>query len=99
MNKQEKNPLRLEYLLLFMGKYSLLQWNEEGLEKRSAKRFMIHPEWNQYRNDYNGDIALVQTDSPVQYSKSIRPICLWNVGPDLSRVVGQTGIVAGWGNF
>lgn len=36
-------------------------------------------------------------DKPVKYSKFIRPICLWNGAPEITKVVGQVGIVAGWG--
>lgn len=46
---------------------------------------------------YDGDIALIQMDKPVRYSKFIRPICLWTGAADLTKVVGQTGIIAGWG--
>ena len=36
-------------------------------------------------------------DKPVRYSQFIRPICLWNRSPEISKVVGDIGVIAGWG--
>lgn len=85
--------------LLFIGKHNLIQWNEEGFEKKGAKAFKIHPDWNPNDIKYDADLALIEMDSSVKYSKFIRPICLWNLSssPDITAVVGQVGIVAGWG--
>lgn len=83
--------------LLFIGKHNLIEWNEEGFEKKGAKSFKIHPEWDVSDTKYDADIALIEMDSAVKYSKFIRPICLWNGSTELSMVVGQEGIVVGWG--
>lgn len=99
--------------LLFIGKHNLVQWNEEGYEKRGALKFKVrkvsikncykkllskvHPDWNPKDQKYDGDLALIQLDKPVKYSKFIRPICLWNGAAEIAKVVGQNGIVAGWG--
>lgn len=84
--------------LLFIGKHNLIQWNEEGFEKRGAELFKVHPDWNPDDIKYDADIALIKMDSPVKYTKFIRPICLWSGPEDITKVVGQVGIVAGWGN-
>lgn len=57
----------------------------------------MHPDWKPQEQSYDGDAALIQMDKPVKYSKFIRPICLWNGMPDITKVVGQVGIIAGWG--
>lgn len=83
--------------LLFIGKHNLIQWNEEGFEKKGAKNFKIHPDWNPNDIKYDADIALIEMESAVPYSKFIRPICLWSGPSEINQIVGQTGIVAGWG--
>jgi secreted trypsin-like serine protease len=83
--------------LFFIGKHNLIEWNEDGFEKKGAKSFKIHPDWQPHETSYDGDIALAELDSPVKYSKFIRPICLWSGSDELTKVIGQVGIVAGWG--
>jgi hypothetical protein len=78
--------------LLFIGKHNLVEWNEEGYEKKGAKAFKVHPDWKTTDTKYDADIALIELESPVPYSKFIRPICLWDGSEDLNQVVGQTGI-------
>jgi hypothetical protein len=85
--------------LLFIGKHNLIQWNEEGFEKRGAEFFKVHPDWSPSDLKYDADIALIKMDTPVKYTKFIRPICLWNGPEDIAQVVGQVGIVAGWGEY
>lgn len=96
-DKGRATPMETQDALLFIGKHNLIQWNEEGFEKKGAKAFKVHPDWNQADIKYDADIALILMDSPVAYSKFIRPICLWNGVPEISQIVGQNGIVAGWG--
>lgn len=57
----------------------------------------MHPDWNPQVQSYDADIALIQMDKPVKYSKFIRPICLWGGQAEIQKVVGQVGIIAGWG--
>lgn len=92
-------PLSTQNALLFVGKHNLIHWNEEGFEKKGAKSFKIHPDWNPNDAKYDADLALIEMESAVKYSKFIRPVCLWNGQVDVARVVGQTGIVAGWGKI
>lgn len=89
--------MQTQNALLFIGKHNLIQWNEEGYEKRGAELFKVHPDWNPNDNKYDADIALIKMEQAVRYSKYIRPICLWNGPEDINSVVGQVGIVAGWG--
>ncbi|XP_070492215.1 serine protease gd-like [Chironomus tepperi] len=93
----ETAQLNPQDALLFIGKHNLIQWNEEGYEKRGALAFKVHPDWTPSDQKYDSDLALIQMDKPVKYSKFIRPICLWSGPPEITKVVGQVGIVAGWG--
>ncbi|CAG5047640.1 unnamed protein product [Parnassius apollo] len=44
------------------------------------------------------DIALFTLEQSVQFNNNIKPACLWGGNPDLNRIVGQTGVVTGWGD-
>ncbi|KAK7604020.1 hypothetical protein V9T40_004293 [Parthenolecanium corni] len=45
-------------------------------------------------NSYNHDIALLKLRKPVNFSKTVRPVCL---PPEELDPAGLTGIVVGWG--
>jgi hypothetical protein len=89
--------LQTKNALLFIGKHNLIEWNEDGFEKKGAKNFKVHSDWNPNDIKYDADIALIEMDSAVKYSKFIRPICLWNGAPEIAQIVNQVGIVVGWG--
>ncbi|KFQ09325.1 Suppressor of tumorigenicity 14 protein, partial [Leptosomus discolor] len=70
---------------------------------RSIKRIIVHPQYDQSISDY--DIALLEMEMPVFFSKLVQPICL----PSTSRVFvygtvcygtvcyGTVCYVTGWG--
>lgn len=91
-DKGKTEPLQTQDALLFIGKHNLIQWNEEGYEKKGVKTFKVHPEWDPTDIKYDADISLIEMESPVRYSKFIRPICLWNGPDEIAKVVGQAGI-------
>ncbi|XP_046737891.1 uncharacterized protein LOC124406501 [Diprion similis] len=45
-------------------------------------------------NSYNHDVALLRLRRPVKFTKTVRPICLPNLGSDPA---GKLGTVVGWG--
>ena len=96
-DKGREQPMPTQNALLFIGKHNLIQWNEEGFEKKGAKSFRVHPDWKPDDVKYDADLALIEMDSPVKYTKFIRPICLWSGPSEIEKVVGQVGIVVGWG--
>ena len=60
---------------------------------RTAKNVVIYPGYNLQDLSTN-DIALIQLDSPVQFTKYITPVCIggnWDLG-------GRDLTVIGWGN-
>ena len=69
--------------------------DELGFEKRGVRKFFVHPDWKPFDVSYDADIAIIAMDSPVEYSKYIRPICVWTFSKHLHEVVGQQGSFAG----
>ncbi|XP_056236072.1 suppressor of tumorigenicity 14 protein homolog isoform X2 [Seriola aureovittata] len=69
------------------------QYKHDGVERRSLKRIISHPDYNQMTFDY--DIALLELSEPLQFTNTIQPICL----PSPSHVfpAGMACWVTGWG--
>lgn len=61
---------------------------------KRVKRVVRHRSFDP-RTLYN-DIALLTLESPVQYSRSVRPICLPSINKAYS---GTWGVVSGWGSL
>lgn len=61
---------------------------------KRVKRVVRHRSFDP-RTLYN-DIALLTLESPIQYSRSVRPICLPTAAKNYG---GQYGMVAGWGSL
>ncbi|XP_026149232.1 suppressor of tumorigenicity 14 protein homolog isoform X3 [Mastacembelus armatus] len=69
------------------------QFKQDGVERRTLKRIITHPDYNQMTYDY--DIALLELNEPLKFSNTIQPICL----PSSSHVFpsGMSCWVTGWG--
>lgn len=69
------------------------QYKQDGVERRSLKRIISHPDYNQMTFDY--DIALLELSEPLKLTNTIQPICL----PDSTHMfpAGMSCWVTGWG--
>ncbi|TNN02445.1 hypothetical protein fugu_009932 [Takifugu bimaculatus] len=69
------------------------QYKQDGVEQRSVKRIISHPDYNQMTYDY--DVALLELSEPLEFTNTIQPICL----PDSSHMfpAGMFCWVTGWG--
>lgn len=69
------------------------QFKYDGVQRRSIRRIVPHPDYNQMTFDY--DIALLELSEPLEFSNTIQPICL----PSSSHVfpAGTSCWVTGWG--
>uniref|UniRef100_A0A8C0Y6F8 ST14 transmembrane serine protease matriptase a n=2 Tax=Cyprinus carpio TaxID=7962 RepID=A0A8C0Y6F8_CYPCA len=69
------------------------QKEKQQATKRLLKQIIPHKNYNSYT--YDNDIALMELDSPVTFSATIRPICL----PSATDVfpAGETVTITGWG--
>ncbi|XP_041651915.1 ST14 transmembrane serine protease matriptase a [Cheilinus undulatus] len=61
--------------------------------RRSLKRIISHPNYNAYT--FDNDIALMELDSPINYSEHIQPICLPAAQHDFQT--GSNVWITGWG--
>ncbi|KAK7160805.1 hypothetical protein R3I93_008467 [Phoxinus phoxinus] len=69
------------------------QKDKQTATKRFLKQIIPHPSYNPYT--YDNDIALMELDSAVTYSDTIRPICLPS-GTDVYNS-SDSVIITGWG--
>ncbi|XP_042346441.1 suppressor of tumorigenicity 14 protein [Plectropomus leopardus] len=69
------------------------QYKHDGVQRRTLKRIISHPDYNQMTFDY--DIALLELSEPLEFTNTIQPICL----PAPSHVfpAGMSCWVTGWG--
>ncbi|KAM5222732.1 suppressor of tumorigenicity 14 protein [Hipposideros larvatus] len=78
----------------FLGLHDQSKRSASGVQERKLKRIISHPNFNDFTYDY--DIALLELEEPVEYSSTVRPICL----PDTSHSFppGKAIWVTGWGH-
>uniref|UniRef100_A0A3B3ZWP3 Uncharacterized protein n=1 Tax=Periophthalmus magnuspinnatus TaxID=409849 RepID=A0A3B3ZWP3_9GOBI len=60
---------------------------------KSVSKIVSHENYNSHTND--NDIALLKLSSPLTFSSRVKPVCLPNVGVDLSAE--RQAWVTGWG--
>lgn len=70
--------------------------------RREVIKYTIHPDYQLRRDDESAggadsDLAVLTLNKRVEYTDMIRPICLWSGPIKLDYVVGETGVVVGWG--
>ncbi|KAJ6656062.1 hypothetical protein lerEdw1_004468 [Lerista edwardsae] len=77
----------------FMGLHDQRDLGNSRVQRRGVKRIVTHPNFNDYTYDY--DIAVVELDSRVTYTKEIQPICLPEATHEFPA--GKDIWVTGWG--
>ncbi|XP_066495489.1 suppressor of tumorigenicity 14 protein [Tiliqua scincoides] len=77
----------------FLGLHDQRELSDSKVQRRNVKRIIAHPSFNDYTYDY--DIAVLELDNPVSFTKEIQPVCL----PDASHEfpAGKEIWVTGWG--
>lgn len=80
-------------LTVRLGDHNIRQENEVKHVEKRIKRVVRHRGFDS-RTLYN-DVAVLTMDSPVQFSRTVRPICL----PSGGVHNGKTGTVIGWGSL
>ncbi|XP_069683971.1 serine protease gd-like [Periplaneta americana] len=83
-------------LVVYLGRYDLRNRKEEGSQEKEVKKVFVNPSFN--TTNLEADIALLILSSTVEYTLYVRPACIWNQrNTDLSQIIGNEGVVVGWG--
>ncbi|KAJ8711114.1 hypothetical protein PYW07_008356 [Mythimna separata] len=83
-------------IVVKLGVHSLNDWADDLIVIRKLIEATIHEEFNP--NTLQNDILILTLNQRVNFNRYIRPACLWSGDTELSRIVGDTGVVAGWGD-
>lgn len=74
-----------------MGKHNIKTWAVRSVI-RDVKTVYVHPDFNA---PGDADLAILNMYQPVEFSFTVRPICLWSEDDRLDLVVRSEGTVAG----
>lgn len=96
INTSTKNYLPHE-VLLWLGRYSLIDWSEVGAISSAVAQIIIHSDYKRQRESYDADIAVLVMEKYVEFNEYIRPVCLWSGSSSIQHVEGLKGTVVGWG--
>ncbi|CAK1541737.1 unnamed protein product [Leptosia nina] len=70
-------------------------WGDDITVTRKLSSAFIHESYN--ASNLANDILVMTLERSVNFNSNIKPACLWSGNTELSRIVGTTGVVAGWG--
>jgi len=84
-------------MLASLGRYRLKNWNEAGSLNREIASYTLHPDYNHQSANGDSDLAILTLRTPVEFSPSIKPICMWYDSIDLQSIVNKMGYIVGWG--
>lgn len=95
-NKGDKETRKVQEVKIRLGAYDLTNDFESGSVAVSPYKIVVHSDWNPLAASFDADIAMLVVDSEVfQYTKYIKPICLFNPTDNSSGI--DDGVVVGWG--
>lgn len=81
-------------ILALLGAHNLSNPNEPGKTSAIVSKIDIHDDWNPLAQKYDADIAMLTLEHQIQFTRFIKPICLWELETEPEST---TGVVAGWG--
>ncbi|XP_061722892.1 serine protease gd-like [Cydia pomonella] len=94
--QQRSTLTSIRDIVVKVGVYNLEDWGDDITVTRTLESAIIHEGFNS--STYANDLLVLTFDKSVEFNNNIRPACLWNGNNDLNRIVGASGVVAGWGS-
>lgn len=80
---------------VFLGAHNVREQYEEGRVEQTAAEFFAHPDYNP--STIKNDIGLVRLPKPVNFTDTIRPICLPSYSEEDEKFAGLDAPASGWG--
>ncbi|XP_045454350.1 serine protease gd-like [Melitaea cinxia] len=93
--KRKSSYTAAKNLVVKAGVYNLEDWSDDITVTRTLQAASIHEAYN--ATTLANDLLVMTLEKPVPFGTYIKPACLWSGNPDLNRIVGTSGVVAGWG--
>lgn len=88
---------RAHEVVLYLGRYSLIDWSEVGSIATNVEEIIIHTDYKKQRESFDADIAIMIMTKRVQFNEYVRPACLWPASSNVQDIDGLSGVVSGWG--
>lgn len=89
---KEREALLARDVLMLFGVHDLNNRNQNGVYSASASSIVMHPDWNPYGERYDADIAVINVEDEIPYTRFIKPICIAS-----NEMQVTEGWVTGWG--
>lgn len=96
INTSTKN-YRAHEVVLYLGRYSLIDWSEVGSVATNVDEIIIHTDYKKQRDSFDADIAILIMTKHVEFNEYVRPVCLWPGTSTVQEIEGKKGVVVGWG--
>lgn len=96
INTSTKN-YRADEVVLYLGRYSLIDWSEVGSVATNVDQILIHTDYKKQRDSFDADIAILVITKRVEFNEFVRPVCLWPGKSSIQEIEGKNGVVVGWG--
>lgn len=87
-----KTPVvKKENLVLVLGKHNIKTWALRSTI-RDIKTIYVHPDFN---TPGDADVAILSMTQTVEYTRTLRAVCLWTEEDRLENIVTTKGTVVG----
>jgi len=90
--KSSVQTISPDVLIASFGKYPLNR-NDTGSKDREIASYTLHPDYNDRSISGDSDLAILTLKTPIEFSRKIKPICMWYGSIDLQSVVNMVGYV------
>uniref|UniRef100_U5EQH8 Putative trypsin-like serine protease n=1 Tax=Corethrella appendiculata TaxID=1370023 RepID=U5EQH8_9DIPT len=93
---QSNKRLTKEQVTVSLGRYNINNWGEKDIQNSQVDQLITHPDYNNLKPT-DADIGILKLYDYIEYTRFIRPACLWNGDTSLNNIVGVDATVVGWG--
>lgn len=94
--RQTKQYLASE-LTVYLGRHKLTDHFNEHMKAVSVNEIHVHDDYMEKSNSYDADLSILVLQQTIEFTKYIRPVCLWPARTDVNEVTNKRGTVVGWG--
>ncbi|XP_058448404.1 CLIP domain-containing serine protease B9-like [Malaya genurostris] len=86
-----------ERILAMPGMYNIDNFFDDNAEFADIESVIPHEEYVADDDLSDSNVAVLRLKKSLEYSNYIIPICAWRGDNDLASIVGEDGVMAGWG--
>lgn len=98
--RTETKDLKAKDVVLTLGRNNIMNWAQNEALISNVDSIIIHPDYIYTSNNMtaDADIVILRMKARIKnFTRFIKPICLWVGGSNINEIVGQNGVVVGWG--